>query len=104
MKSRFTHDCTNAGCCKFVGITNHHDVYVSRSGTLIMRYGDDGPDYLSMPMSMARQVATDHPEYFHAVQLVDHYEQDQERSWSASPDRSGGQFSAEEIADFYQRW
>ena len=58
MKPRFTHDCTNPGCCTFVGATNHHDVYVTRGGGLIMRWGDDGPEYSSMPTrGLAEMVA-----------------------------------------------
>jgi hypothetical protein len=71
MGVRFTHDCTNARCCTFVGITNRYDVYVSRSNELIMRYGDEGPEYNSMSLTIARMVAVDDPEYHHAVKLAD---------------------------------
>ena len=71
MQARFTHDCTNPGCCTLVGITNRHDVYRTRSGNLVMRWGDDGPDYNSLPLQLARLVAKDDPEYHHAVRLAD---------------------------------
>jgi hypothetical protein len=104
MNPRFAHDCDNPGCCTFVGITNRHDIYTSRSGSLIMRFGDEGPEYTSMPMEQARAVAKDNPEYFHAIQLVDRYEADLNRSWQASPDRSGGQFTDWEISDSQRNW
>ena len=69
---RFIHDCTNPGCCTFVGRTLRCDVYGSRSGGLIMRHGDDGPDYRSYPTrGIARMAAEDNAETFHAVQLVE---------------------------------
>ena len=37
----FEHDCTNPGCCTFVGRTLRCDVYKTRSGGLIMRDGED---------------------------------------------------------------
>lgn len=70
--ARFEHDCLNPGCCTFVGRTLRSDVYVTRSGGLIMRDGNDGPDYRSYPtMAIARMVAARCPEGFHAVQLAD---------------------------------
>ena len=44
----FTHDCMS-DCCKYAGSTNEYDVYLSRSGTLIIRFGNNGPDYFSYP-------------------------------------------------------
>lgn len=69
---RFTHDCTNPGCCTFVGRTLRCDVYKTREGGLIMRDGDDGPDYRSYPaMRFAHMVAERDAETFHAVQLAE---------------------------------
>lgn len=70
--ARFEHDCTNPGCCTFVGRTLHADVYTTRSGGLILREGSEGPDYRSYPtMAMARLVAEHSPEVYHAVQLAE---------------------------------
>lgn len=47
MKPRFVHDCDN---CTFIGQTAEYDLYVCPQGTLrtiIGRYGNDGPDYVS---------------------------------------------------------
>lgn len=49
----FTHDCA---ACSYLGQGARHpynavDVY-RHGGTLIARYGDDGPDYLSGPWSL----------------------------------------------------
>lgn len=67
---RFVHDCVT-GCCTFVGRTMRCDVYTTRGGGLIMRDGDDGPSYHSYPtMGIARMVAEEDAEAFHAVQLA----------------------------------
>lgn len=73
---RFTHDCTNPGCCTFVGRTLRCDVYVYGSilgeKGIIMRSSSDGPDYSSYPtMDIARRVAEVDAETFHAVQLAE---------------------------------
>lgn len=51
---RFTHDCD---LCDFLGHFWRHDVYfcarrpgtMNRHGSWIARFGNDGPDYSSMP-------------------------------------------------------
>jgi hypothetical protein len=73
---RFEHDCTNPGCCRFVGRTLRCDVYVYGSALagpgIIMRSSSDGPDYRSYPtMGMARMVAERDAETFHAVHLAE---------------------------------
>ena len=73
---RFEHDCTNPGCCTFVGRTLRCDVYVHGSilgeKGMIMRSSSDGPDYRSWPaLSYARRVAEHDAEVFHAVQLAE---------------------------------
>ena len=72
---RFIHDCVT-GCCRFVGRTLGSEVYTHRSTLgeqgLIMRQGDDGPDYHSWPsLRYARLAAQDDAEVFHALQLVE---------------------------------
>lgn len=52
----FTHDCEN---CKVLGSENGNDWYVCirESGTeLIRRFGDDGPEYSSLPVYIAKQI------------------------------------------------
>ncbi len=47
MKPRFAHDCEN---CVFLGSHGQHDLYFCRGGvhpTVIARFGNDGPDYMS---------------------------------------------------------
>lgn len=72
---RFQHDCHRPDCCRYVGQTLTSDVYVyagplGQPGVL-MRHGDEGPDYITWPtLDLARWAAQDHPEVFHAVQLV----------------------------------
>ena len=52
---QFKHDCFH---CRFVGIIHGHDCYTC-GDSVVMRFGDDGPDYQSMP----RDVAGDLPPY-----------------------------------------
>ncbi len=73
---RFQHDCTNPGCCTFIGRTMRCDVYSYRSSLgepgMIMRWSSDGPDYSSWPMMRyAVMAAETDAEVFHAVQLVE---------------------------------
>lgn len=45
MEPVFIHDCTD---CEFFGTTKGMDMYIcQRFDTKIVRYGDDGPDYVS---------------------------------------------------------
>lgn len=74
---RFIHDCVT-GCCLFRGRTLRSDVYTTNhrgeSGRigLLMRQGDDGPDYRSWPeFRYARLAAQDDAEVFHALQLAE---------------------------------
>lgn len=43
----FTHDCEE---CTFLGVYYDHDVYTCR-GSIIARFGDDGPEYASMSIA-----------------------------------------------------
>ena len=54
---RFVHDCDG---CIFLGCHKEYDVYYcsgemsskERGGSVILRYGDEGPEYSSGPVSM----------------------------------------------------
>ena len=50
MEPVFEHDCKN---CRFMGHYLKHDVYFCPSAvpwpTLVARFGDDGPEYTSLP-------------------------------------------------------
>lgn len=48
MKPKWTHDCK---ACKYVGSDTDHDWYVCRD-SVVARFGDDGPEYWSMPKMM----------------------------------------------------
>lgn len=61
MKPRYEHDCDN---CKFAGRYMQYDIWVhpppdsfeaGLSGTFILRYGFDGPEYLSYPFEIIAQ-------------------------------------------------
>lgn len=55
---RFTHDCSN---CRFIGSDDEHDFYyclraeLDMGGSVLARYGDEGPEYTSAPVSIARR-------------------------------------------------
>ena len=55
-KPRFTHDCDG---CLFLGCYREHDVYFCPNcesfcgGSVILRYGDEGREYSSSPLSTA---------------------------------------------------
>lgn len=49
MAPMFKHDCKRSDCCEYVGSTNEGDVYLTFSGSVILRVGDDGPEYISAP-------------------------------------------------------
>lgn len=57
MKPEFTHDCDR---CEFYGHFLGMDIYVCPGGgSIIARYGNDGPEYNSMPLSMFRRMLTE---------------------------------------------
>lgn len=65
MKPRFTHDCSK---CKYMGtftdrLGETHDFYYCPDkvlgGSYIARFGDDGPEYSSMPGKVLETVAND---------------------------------------------
>ena len=66
----FTHDCTDPNCCKYAGSFNDSDVYMSRGGTLIIRFGNDGPDYSSYPSEIVSMIAEREPKVRLAMKLV----------------------------------
>lgn len=55
---RFTHDCST---CRFIGSDEEHDFYycvrseLDMGGSVIARYGSEGSNYLSTPVSIARR-------------------------------------------------
>jgi hypothetical protein len=58
---RFIHDCS---ACRFLGQFGKFDLYVcGKSGSLgqsvVARYGDEGPDYMSAPTEVVKQYPTE---------------------------------------------
>ena len=53
----FKHDCMDPACCRYAGSIDGKDVYESKSGDVILRFGDDGKDYSCYPTSFAEMVA-----------------------------------------------
>lgn len=64
MKPRFTHDCTR---CVFTGADAEYDFYFcpgSLGGSIIARFGNDGPEYASSAVDVWRsylQLRPDRP-------------------------------------------
>ena len=58
IESRFTHDCDS---CAFHGRLGKYDVY-RHNDTIILRHGNDGPEYLSYPAAIIeRHLPPDDP-------------------------------------------
>lgn len=71
LKAQHTHDCDS---CHLIGKQYHEDVYYCPSeGSIVRRFGSDGPDYSSFPMSIARVAGQDHPEWAVPVALAEAY-------------------------------
>lgn len=54
ISSRHVHDCDD---CTFHGLLGEYDVY-HHNDTVILRYGDDGPEYLSNDISLIESQQT----------------------------------------------
>lgn len=48
---QFKHDCDR---CRFVGIIHGRDCYTC-GDSVVMRFGNDGPDYQSLPREVAAE-------------------------------------------------
>jgi hypothetical protein len=65
----YKHDCMNPRCCKYIGSTDCTDVYLygthsafdDRKGVLI-RFGDDGPEYSSLPNEIWKRCKNKYPD------------------------------------------
>jgi hypothetical protein len=51
MKPRYEHDCT----CTFVGVYKNYDLYCCNKVHLVVRYGDDSPDYSSCSINQVER-------------------------------------------------
>jgi hypothetical protein len=52
----FKHDCMVPCCCTYAGDVDGKDVYASKT-CIIIREGDQGPEYSSLPWEIAQRVA-----------------------------------------------
>jgi len=69
---RYKHDCRQ---CNLIGQLLHEDVYIcTNEGSLILRDGDEGPEYSSFPVAIARQFVAINPDlrWSAAIALYDH--------------------------------
>ena len=56
IESRFSHDCN---ACAFHGRLGKYDVY-RHNDTIVLRYGNDGPEYLSYNAEIIPVLPSDH--------------------------------------------
>lgn len=54
---KFVHDCE---VCKYIGEVEGHDLYTCVT-SIVLRFGDDGPEYNSIPEAMLDDVAKNSP-------------------------------------------
>ena len=53
----YKHDCMDPTCCRYAGSIADKDVYRSKSGDVIIRFSDEGPDYSCYSTEFAEMVA-----------------------------------------------
>jgi len=61
---KFNHDCLK---CTFVGRLDQHDAYICTS-SVVLRWGDDGPDY----NSILKEMAPKHEPYATVLRMGDY--------------------------------
>lgn len=62
---KFTHDCL---ACTFLGRLDGQDAYACTDSTLILRDGNDGPEYRSMDMDLLQVLPSNN--VFHTVKRM----------------------------------
>lgn len=58
--ANFQHDCD---ACQFLGeyeSDKKYDLYQTGNGSVLARFGDEGPDYTSMPLSLVPHLPEGH--------------------------------------------
>ena len=68
---QYAHDCER---CTFLGRIDEGDVWHCPNdggGSIIVRFGDDGPEYSSFPVPIARMIAMQDEKYSKALALLD---------------------------------
>ena len=53
MDKLYKHDCDE---CTYIGQIGNHDIYHCEHGSIRARYGDEGSQYMFMPMDMAEKM------------------------------------------------
>lgn len=67
ISSRFEHDCD---ACTFHGRLGKYDVY-RHNDSIILRFGDDGPDYRSFSADIIRQLPAEHVDFKTALAMAE---------------------------------
>ena len=66
----YKHDCMDSNCCRYAGSVEGRDVYQSGSNSVIVRWGDDGPEYSCYPEGFAEMVAGRDPLVKQAMEMI----------------------------------
>lgn len=66
----FKHDCMDPTCCRYAGSFDGKDVYQSKSGDVIIRFGDEGQDYTCTAEWCLDIVAHQHSDVKTALEMV----------------------------------
>jgi hypothetical protein len=57
-------------CCRYAGSVGGKDVYQSSEGSVLIRFGSDGPDYSSYPQQIVAMVAEQNETVKQAVEMI----------------------------------
>lgn len=66
----FKHDCMDPSCCRYAGSVGGRDIYQSSEGSVIVRFGNDGPEYSCYVPGFAEMVAARDPLVKHAMEMI----------------------------------
>lgn len=57
----YKHDCMDPACCRYAGSIDGRDIYQSSQGSVLIRFGDEGPEYSCYDPGFAEMVAERDP-------------------------------------------
>lgn len=66
----FKHDCMDPACCRYAGSIDGRDIYQSGSGSVLVRFGDEGPEYSCYDQGFAEMVAARDPLVKQAMEMI----------------------------------
>lgn len=66
----FKHDCMDPTCCRYAGSLDQADVYLVKSGDVIIRRGDEGADYSCYSPGMVEFLVDHNDDVKQAMTLI----------------------------------